>query len=351
MIPPVATIADVAREAGVSIATVSRVLSPGRDPHPVSPATAQRVRQAARRLDYVPSALARGLASHRSGLLGFVVPNLADPHYPLIARGAEDLARSHGLSLLICNTLGDSGRLAEYLRVLRGRQVDALVVSGGGSLSPDDLLALARTGLPGVLIGRPAGATLDRPAGMIAWPWVSVDNRAAAGAATRHLLGGHGPPGSPPRRVAHLAGPAAQTTMTDRAAGYRDAMLQAGLPAEVVATDGSAEDGERAARALLRRPPDQRPDAIFAATDRLAIGALGVAIDLGLPVPDALALVGFDDLALGAHLRPSLSTVAQPAEELGAAALRLALARLAGEAVTPLVLPARLVVRASSANS
>jgi LacI family transcriptional regulator len=329
-----ATIADVARRAGVSIATVSRVLSPGGAPHPVKDATAARVRRAATDLDYVPSALARGLASHRSGLLGFVVPNLADPHYPLVAGGAEDVAAAEGLALLVCNTLGDSERLADYLRVLRARRVDALVVSGGSSLVPADLAALAATHLPVVLIGRPAIDT--------GWPWVGVDNHTAARAAVRHLLG------TGRRRVVHLAGPAAQTTMADRAAGYRAEMEGQVWPALVVETDGSAGAGERATRRLLQKPVSDRSQALFAATDRLAIGALGAAIDVGLHLPRDLALMGFDDLPIGAYLRPRLSTVAQPARELGAAAIRSALELLAGHAVEPVVLPAQLVVRESA---
>jgi LacI family transcriptional regulator len=328
----VAGIQDVAQLAGVSIATVSRVLSPGPTPHPVSQATADRVRAAAAELDYVPSALARGLVSRRSGLLGFLVPSLADPHYPHIARGAEDRAREHGLALLVCNTLGDSRRLTDYLRVLRARKVDALIVSGGSSLSADDLAALEATHLPIVLIGRPTGRS--------AAPWVGVDNRAAARTATEHLLRER-------RRVVHLAGPPSQTTMADRADGYRDAMTDAGAEAEVFATSGSPQAGEDAARVLLRRDAHP-PDAIFAATDRLAIGVLGVAIDLRLPVPEALALVGFDDLPLAAYLRPRLSTVAQPGRELGAAAIGLVLALLEDASVDPVILPARLIVRGSS---
>jgi LacI family transcriptional regulator len=328
----VAGIQDVAQRAGVSIATVSRVLSPGPTPHPVSQSTAERVRAAAAELDYVPSALARGLVSRRSGLLGFLVPSLADPHYPHIARGAEDRAREHGLALLVCNTLGDSRRLADYLRVLRARKVDALVVSGGSSLAADDLAALEATHLPTVLIGRPTGHSMA--------PWVGVDNRTAAREATEHLL-------RDARRVVHLAGPPFQTTMADRADGYRDAMADAGAEAEVIATNGSPQAGEDAMRVLLRRGAS-RPEAIFAATDRLAIGALGVASDLQLPVPDALALVGFDDLPLAAYLRPRLSTVAQPGRELGAAAIGLALALLADQPVKPVILPARLIVRGSS---
>ncbi len=329
-----ATIGDVARRAGVSIATVSRVLSPGAQPHPVNAETARRVREAAQELDFVPSALARGLASRRSGLLGLVVPDLADPHYPQIARGAEEVARAEGRALLVANSLGDPRRLSEYLRLLRARRVDAIVVSGGSSLSQADLDALAASRLPCVLIGRPVEPGR--------FPFVAVDNVAAAREATLHLRA------AGCRRIAHLAGPATQTTMVDRAEGYRQALAEEGLTPDVVATDGSPEDGARAAAALLARPSERRPDGLFAATDRLAVVALGEARARGLEVPRDLAVVGFDDTPLAAYLQPSLSSVAQPARELGEAAIRLALRLLFGESAPPLLLPARLVVRQSS---
>ncbi len=329
-----ATIADVARRAGVSIATVSRVLSPGAPPHPVSAATARRVREAARELDFVPSALARGLASRRSGLLGLVVPDLADPHYPQIARGAEEVAHQAGLALLMANSLGDPERLRDYLRLLRARRVDALVVSGGGSLGPADLAAIAATGLPCVLIGRPAEAT--------PLPFVAVDNVAAARQATLHLVA------TGRTRVVHLAGPAAQTTMADRAAGYRAALDERGLGGEIAPTDGSVGAGYTAVVRLLSRSPATRPDGLFAATDRLAIAALSAAAAADVGVPQDLGVVGFDDTPLAGYVRPSLSSVAQPARQLGEAAIRLALRLVACAPVAPVLLQARLVVRESS---
>ncbi len=332
-----ATIADVARRARVSIATVSRVLSPGPVPHPVHPETAARVRAAAAALDYIPSALARGLASRRSGLLGFLVPSLADPHYPQIARGAEDVARLAGLSLLVCNTLGDPDRAAAYLRLLRSRHVDALIVSGGSALTAATLAAITDSHLPAVLIGRPAS---DQ-----AIAYVCVDNRAAARQATLHLLD------SGRTRVVHLAGPRGQTTMADRAAGYGQALAERGLPAALLETDGSADGALAAMRALLETPARVRPDAIFAAADRMAVAAMAAASDAGVAVPGDLAVMGFDDLALDAYLRPSLSSVTQPARELGEAAIRLALRLVAGESVRPVVLQARPVLRQSTART
>ncbi|TME98195.1 MAG: LacI family transcriptional regulator, partial [Chloroflexi bacterium] len=187
------TITDVARAAGVSIATVSRVLSPGPVPHPVRAETADRVRAAARQLNFIPSPLARGLAARRSGLIGLIVPDLSDPHYPQIAIAVEDRARDAELAVLICNTLGEIERMAEYLQLLQARRVDAIVLSGATSLNAVELLALQRCEVPLVLIGRPAVH--------IEWPNVSIDNRQGARLATRHLIQiGR-------ERIVHLSGP------------------------------------------------------------------------------------------------------------------------------------------------
>jgi len=325
----VVTIADVAQAAGVSIATVSRVLSPGAVPHPVRADTADRVREAARRLNFIPSPLARGLAARRSGLIGLIVPDLADPHYPQIAIGAEDAAREAALAALICNTLGEIDRLAEYLQLLQARRVDAIVLSGATSLNAVELQTLQSCTVPMVLIGRPAIHTQ--------WPHVSIDNRLGARLATRHLLQlGR-------QCIVHLSGPRLQTTMADRVRGYTEEL---GRSPDIVESNGTPEDGY--ARLLERLEQRPMPDAVFAATDRLAIAALAVAADRALHVPRELAVIGFDDIALASQLRPTLSSVAQPAYELGTVAVEMALAMGAGEDVQPRVLPPRLVERQST---
>jgi len=326
----VATIADVARAAGVSIATVSRVLSPGAVPHPVRADTAERVREAARRLNFVPSPLARGLAARRSGLIGLVVPDLADPHYPQIAIGVEDGARQAEMGVLICNTLGELDRLAEYLQLLEARRVDVIVLSGATSLSAVELQMLERCAIPMVLIGRPATP--------VQWPHVTIDNRLGGQLATRHLLA------LGCRRVVHLGGPRTQTTMADRARGYMDE-VDSGHQ-DVVESNGTPDDGYARLRARLEVEP--RPDAVFAATDRLAIAVLGVAADRSLHVPRDLAVVGFDDIPLAAYLRPPLSSVSQPAYELGGVAIEIARRLSAGEDVAAQVLAPRLIEREST---
>ena len=324
------TIADVAQAAGVSIATVSRVLSPGAVPHPVRADTADRVREAARRLNFIPSPLARGLAARRSGLIGLIVPDLADPHYPQIAIGAEDAAREASMAALICNTLGEIDRLAEYLQLLQARRVDAIVLSGSTSLNAVELQTLQRCEVPMVLIGRPAIH--------VQWPHVSIDNRLGARLATRHLLQ------IGCDRIVHLSGPRTQTTMADRVRGYVDELE--GRPAEVVESNGTPEDGY--ARLLARLQERPMPDGVFAATDRLAIAALAAAADRSLHVPRELAVVGFDDIPLAGQLRPSLTSVAQPAYELGVVAVEMAQRLAIGEDVQPRVLAPKLIERQST---
>ncbi len=268
--------------------------------------TADRVRDAARRLNFVPSPLARGLAARRSGLVGLVVPDLADPHYPQIAIGVEDGARQAEMGVLICNTLGEPDRLAEYVQLLQARRVDVIVLSGATSLSAHELQTLQRCSIPMVLIGRPTSA--------VPWPHVSIDNRLGARLATRHLLG------LGCSRVVHLSGPRSQTTMADRARGYMDEME--GRALDIIESSGTPDDGYERLRARLELLP--RPDAVFAATDRLAIAALAAAADRGLHVPHELAVVGFDDIPLAAQLRPTLTSVSQPAYELGSVAIQIA---------------------------
>jgi LacI family transcriptional regulator len=330
MIEEVATIADVARLAGVSIATVSRVLSPGPVPHPVRPETADRVREAARVLNFVPSPLARGLAARRSGLIGLVVPDLADPHYPHIAMGVEDGARHAEMGVLICNTLGEPRRLAEYVQVLEARRVDVIILSGATSLDEIELRALQRCSIPMVLIGRPATP--------VAWPYVCIDNHAGAHFATQHLLT------FGCSRIVHLGGPQTQTTMADRARGYADAMVARRV--DIIESNGTPEDGYARLRARLSHGPEV--DAVFAATDRLAIAALALAADWEWHVPRELAVVGFDDIPLAAHVRPTLTSVSQPAYELGRVAIQLASQFLTSGAIEPRVLTPRLVEREST---
>lgn len=326
------TIHDVARRAGVSIATVSRVLS--RSAYPVRDELRARVEAAAQELDFRPSSLARGLAGRATRTLALVVPDIANPYYPRLSRGVEDVAAAQGYALIVCNTDHSAEKLGVYVRLLREKRVDGVLLAGGGHERPEDAAQLTGADLPIQAIGR---HPLEVPS-------VRIDNVTAARAATSHLLErGRG-------RVAFVGGPASHTTVRDRRRGYRLALREAGLrpAAGLEALTGfSPSDGERAAQSLLRLP--EPPDAVFAFNDYLAVGVVHALLSAGRRVPEDVAVIGFDDIPLAPYLRPSLSSVAVPAYELGASAAERLLRQLEGEAVPGIQwLETRVVARESS---
>lgn len=332
------TIHDVARAAHVHPSTVSRALNGGPGVT-LRPETRARVLAAASRLGYRPSGVARSLRLRRTLTLGMLVPDIANPFFPRVIKGAEEAARERGYSLVLCDTADLPEREAEYLRVLREREVDGLLIASS-RMADATIGALRAEGFPFVLVNRGARTSDDLA--------VLVDNEAGIAEAVAHLAAlGH-------RRVAHLAGPQTTTTGVERADGFRAAVRAHGLdpdPAlvvEVAAFDEGA--GRRQARAVLAL--DRRPTAIVAANDLIAIGALRAAREAGLRVPRDLSLVGFNDIPDAELIEPPLTTVRVPQEEMGARAAALLVARLAGDEIREprIVLPARLVVRSSTAD-
>jgi LacI family transcriptional regulator len=353
------TIQDVARRAGVSIATVSRVLN--RSPHPVRPELRARVEAAAQELDFRPSSLARGLAGRETQTLALVVPDISNPYYPRLSRGVEDVASAHGYGLIICNTDHSPEKLAIYLRLLREKRVDGVLLAGGGHEGPEEasgqLRAIPPVGEEAGLSGSSARERVDLGRGRLAIhaigrhplraPSVRIDNVEAGRAATHHLLD------RGRRRIAFVGGPAAHTTVADRRRGYRGALRAAGLglsPSLELDVGFSPQDGERAADILLSLP--YPPDAVFAFNDNLAVGLIHALLAAGRRVPDDIAVIGFDDIPLAAYFRPSLSSVAVPAYQLGAAAAERLLRQLAGEPLGDIQwLGTRVVARESSGGT
>jgi DNA-binding LacI/PurR family transcriptional regulator len=329
------SIRDVAAAAGVSVATVSRVLSPATADVPMRKETRDRVERAIDQLGYRPNDLARALLQQRTAAIGLVVPDISNPYYPPLVRGVEDEASSHGYRVVLCNTDRDPAKISEYLETLIKTRVDGIVVAGGGWADVPDRTAVLdtyRTGL--VVVGRHATAH----------PSVRIDNMAASREAAEHLLRlGH-------RRFAFLAGPASSTTVQDRVLGYRDALEAVGLPGcEQVVRYGefTEESGYAATRELLGGSPP--PTALLCANDRIALGAYAAAADGGRCVPDDVSVVGFDDTPIARYVRPTLTTVAIPTYEIGRAAMRLLLAQFEGSTPPQLeTLPTRLVVRGSA---
>ena len=310
-------ITDVAREAEVSIATVSRVVNGG---YPVRPETRERVLAAVRKLGFRPNDIARSLLLKKTRTVGLIIPDIANPYYPAITRGVEDTASEHLYAVIFCNADRDEGKSEYYVNTLLGKQVDGIIIAGGGTDYGWASDTFAEVGAEVVFIGR------HRPD----WPSVQIDNVAAARAATTHLTGlGH-------RDIAFLAGPLTLSSVHDRLAGYRLGLEDHGLAFDyrlLREGDFTEHTGYEAAIGLLADRP--APTAIFAANDRMAIGAMAAIADRGLRVPDDVSVVGFDDVGMASYVRPALTTVAVPTYELGTTAMRLMLRRLGEEVPDP----------------
>jgi DNA-binding LacI/PurR family transcriptional regulator len=331
-----ATLELVARAAGVSRATVSRVVNGSTQ---VSPRVTQRVVEAIERLGYVPNRAARSLASRRTDVVALIVPETTstvfdDPFFAAFVQGvARFLAETeYTLNLLIAPE-ASSEKTRRYL--LGGGVDGALVVSHhSGDHSYLDL----QRSLPIVFGGRPINPELAEH------PVVDVDNPGGARIGTEHLIGlGR-------RRIGTIAGRADMTAGVDRLSGWRDALRAAGLDDGLVEFgDFTPASGAAAMRRLLEREP--RLDGLFVANDLMAAGAYPVLRDAGRRIPEDIAIVGFDDDAFAATLSPSLTTLRQPSAELGATLAGTLVRLLAGEDVlASTILPTRLVVRESAPN-
>jgi LacI family transcriptional regulator len=323
--------ADVARLAGTSPAVVSYVLNGG--PRSVAPATRARVLAAVESLGYRPNGVARSLRMNKTMTLGLVVPDTANPYFAELARAIEEAAFGHGYTLLIGNGAEDDERQTAYVRTFLQRQIDGLfLVPAHGT--PGCLPDLERARTPWLTLDRQVAGAADTPA-------VLVDNRGGARAATEHLLG-HGR-----RRIACIGGPVDVYPATDRVAGWRDAITEAGLSdgeTSVLNVPFGRHSGYVAARQVLA---ERVVDAIFTASDEQALGAMRAVTELGLLCPDDVAITSFDGIAAAAYATPALTTMAQPFDELGRVAVDRLLARItdpqgdSGVSVLPVHLTAR----------
>ncbi|WP_324717414.1 LacI family DNA-binding transcriptional regulator [Carboxydochorda subterranea] len=324
------TIRDVARAAGVSEATVSRAINqaPG-----VSARTRERVLAVARDLHFTPAPVARRLRGARTGLAGVVVPDLSASFFVEIIQGIEHTLSLNDYRVLVCDARNDRSREEAHIRWLADGTVDAILLLA--PTTTDAFIAeVASQGPPVAVFGRVvSGGPVTS---------VTVANRQAAEQATEHLIS-HGR-----ERIAFIAGTPGIPDGEARLEGYRDAMQRHGRESAIAVEVGhfSEEGGRAALRALLeRRPP---PDAILAANDEMAMGVLVGARELGVRVPEDIALVGFDNIRCARLVTPALTTVHQPKLDIGFRLAQSALDRLKGVAGhEQWVLPADLVVRRS----
>ena len=314
-----ASIKDVALLANVSVATVSHVINKTRF---VSQESSARVEDAIRTLGYVPSAVARSLKSKTTRTLGMLIPNSSNPYFAQLVHSVEEHCFGAGYNLIICNTSDEPNRQSIYLQVLAERRVDGLIVVSTGA---DDSLATQLMGLtvPTVLVDREiVGLRCDL---------VETANVDGGLMATRHLLElGH-------QRIACIGGIRGLVVSEQRVKGWQQAMLAAGqskmMPGLLLYGDFTSQGGYMATQAMLKLNP--MPTAIFACNDLMAIGALRAAHEAGLWVPDALSIVGFDDIELASFTSPPLSTVAQPTRRIGMLAVDLLLELISGRRHEP----------------
>lgn len=325
-----ATVYTVAKHAGVSIATVSRTLAGSRK---VSPATRQRVMRAVEDLNFEPNPSARRLAYKKTETIALVFPDISGPFYSTVIRGVEQESGRHNHNVLIYGTHGKEGS-GRYLRTLSSK-VDGLIIMAR-SVDEDSLWSLERQGVPFVLLGHSNG--------QMQCSTIAVDNEAGAYKAAAHLLGhGH-------RRIGIITGPENSPDNKGRLQGYQKALLDAGISLQqnmVVPGNFEYEGGQIAIYKLLER--NSPPMAVLAANDEMAMGAMDAAKRRGLRVPEDLAVIGFDDIQMSALTHPTLTTVRQPMQLLGEAAVTLLFDQLQNSNGLPRheVLDTKLVIRRS----
>lgn len=327
------TIRDVAKRAGVSVATVSRVMNGS---GPVSASAAKRIHDAASSLRYVPHIGARSLITSKTHTLGVLLPDLYGEFFSELIRGIQETAQGHGYHLLFSSARGGKSEIRAAIRAMRGR-VDGLIIMSPHA-DAETLVENFPTSVPVALLSCGVRG--------LGYPVVDIDNAKGAREVVRHLVAlGH-------RRIAHITGAPGNVDAAERLKGFRAALKAAGLSRE----DGPEIDGDfteasgyRAGEQLLRLTPP--PTAVFAANDAMALGVMGALRERRMRVPEDISVVGFDDIPVARYVHPTLTSVHVPIAEMGQRAATILIG-----ALTTLVpvearverIPTRLVVRGSS---
>ncbi|CAM3855946.1 catabolite control protein A [Alkalicoccus chagannorensis] len=328
------TIYDVAREAGVSMATVSRVVNGNPN---VKPTTRKKVMEAIDRLGYRPNAVARGLASKRTTTVGVIIPDISSIFFSELARGIEDIATMYKYNIILSNSDQNKDKEIHLINTMLEKQVDGIVFMGG-EITPEHEETFQKSPVPVVL-----SATIDEKKEL---PSVNIDYSSAAYDAVTALINhGH-------KRIGMLSG-----TLEDpingyqKFAGYKKALNDAGLELDdslVSIGDYTYDSGLEAMNQFLKLDP--KPTALFASTDEMALGLIHGAQDAGWSVPDDFDIIGFDNTRLANMVRPTLTTVVQPMYDIGAVSMRLLTKLMDQETVqeNAVVLPHRIEYRQST---
>jgi LacI family repressor for deo operon, udp, cdd, tsx, nupC, and nupG len=328
------SIKDIAKAAQVSHSTVSRALS---DSPLVKAETKTRIQQLAQEMGYSPDAIARSLVTQQTRTVGVVVTTITDPFVAEVVQGVEDTAQENDYSIILASSASEPERELAAVEMLRAKRVDALIVTSSrvGALY---LEHLERIGVPVVLVNNH-----NKQSGRYTFS-VSVDNQHGGYLATSHLIErGH-------RRIGYISGPAGHSDSAERQAGCHQALDEAGIPLDpslVIPGNGRLDGGERALSTLVDLA--ERPAAVFCYNDMTAIGMISAARQVGLSIPDDLAVVGFDDIPMAARFCPPLTTIAQPQHDMGRRAMDMVLALMTtndpGTFLSNIIIEGELIVR------
>lgn len=326
------TIAEVAKEAGVSVATVSRVIN---QTSPVSPETENKVNAAISKLNYCPNVLARSFRTNESRMISVLIPNITNPYYSKIVAGIEDTMKRNGYNTMLCITEMDRVRTKEFLDLMRYKRADGAIVL---ETTACDLISTYAKNHP---IVQCSEFCIDASIS-----YVSIDNFAAAKQIVEYLMSlGH-------KKIGFIGSTNEFYSSKQRKNGYIDALNDAGIKIDSkymnYADDNySFRSGVQAAKEMLSQ--SERPTAIFCISDMIALGALGAANELGINVPKDVSIIGFDDVEYATMFHPLLTTVSQPCYSLGKVAADLMLKRLNGKRnIQRIILDHKLILRESS---
>jgi LacI family transcriptional regulator len=332
------TISEVASTAGVSPTTVSRVLNGG---YPVAKPTRLQVEKVVRELGYIRNAHAQALRGTSTGVVGVIIHDVSDPYFSEIVAGVQEVAATNNRLVVLCNSLRDPASELQYVQMLRGQRVDAIILTGGAIEDAaylrairQDANALKQQGSRMVICGRYSSVTI---------PTVVPDNRRGGELLTAYLLGrGH-------RRIVEIMGPPNLSTTKERSSGHRKALADRGVerdPELAIHGTFTRESGYQAVRTMLAA--GQSFTAVYAANDLMAVGALAALREAGLRVPEDVSLVGFDDIPTVRDVMPRLTTIRVPMREMGRRSMEIAIGRN-DHRPRVLVLPVELVERESVA--
>jgi len=294
-----ATIRDVAKLAGVSVATISRVIN---QKGYVSKDTEDKIKECMLKLNYSPNSVARGLAGKETNTIALIIPDITNPFFSAIASAVENTATKLGYTTFIGNSYSNGLKEMKYIDVLKKRYVDGIIIATQ-QLGTDEIYELLGSGIPVVSLDR-ANISEDISS-------VYVDHYVGATMAVEHLLS------IGCQRIAHISGPKHNVVSIERQRGYTDAMYEADSfnPEYLIEGDFSIESGLRMTEQLMRKHPEI--DGIFTSNDLMAVGALKTLLRSGRKVPEDVALIGFDGIDIMGLVEPEISTVAQPIYEMG----------------------------------